>query len=229
MRKTLSDPHQEPLIEPEKARVGWRVYVTLLAILAALLGAFLVTRYSDYRKVQENFFGQTLVPAKEAFDFHLIDQDGKPFQLTQLRGKVVLFSFGFTHCPNVCPTTLADLAKVYHALPAHDRPRVQILFVTIDPDRDRAEQMKEYVPYFDATFLGLTGSPDQVAQTAKAYGAFYEKQAANAQSPDVYFMNHSAYIYLIAPDGKWRILYGFDQLNETEKIAGDIDRVLRGL
>jgi protein SCO1 len=89
--------------------------------------------------------------------------------------------------------------------------------------------MKEYVPYFDPTFFGLTGSSDQIAQATKAFGAFYEKQPGSAQSPDVYFMNHSAYIYLIAPDGKWRILYGFDQLNETEKIAGDVGRILRGL
>jgi protein SCO1/2 len=229
MSKTLHDPHAEPLAEPEQRRVGWRVYVTVLAILSVLLCAFLITRYTVYREVQEKFFGQTLVPAKDAYDFHLVDQDGNPFQLSQLRGKVALFSFGFTHCPNVCPTTLADLAKVYRAVPDKNRPQLQILFITIDPDRDSADKMKEYVPYFDSTFKGLTGSADQIAQTAKAYGAFYEKQPTTAEDPNVYFMNHSAYIYLIGPDGKWRILYGFDQLNETEKIAGDIERVIRGL
>jgi protein SCO1/2 len=228
MSKTLSNPEAAPLTDSRRARVGWRVYLTVVAILFALLCAFLITRYTEYRKVQEKFYGQTLVPANEAFDFHLVDQEGRPFQLSQLRGKTVLFSFGFTHCPNVCPTTLAELAKVYHTFPEKDRQLVQILFVTIDPARDRADKLKEYVPYFDPSFIGLTGSADQIAQAAKAYGASYEKQHNTGDDPDVYFMNHSAYTYLVGPDGKWRILYGFDQLNETEKVAGDVERIIHG-
>ena len=86
----------------------------------------------------------------------------------------MLFSFGFTHCPNVCPTTLSDLAKVYRALPAKDRTKVQVLFVSVDPHRDKPETMKNYVPYFDDSFIGLTGTEAALAEAAKAYGAYYE-------------------------------------------------------
>jgi protein SCO1 len=93
--------------------------VTACALTFAALASFIFTRYSANEKFQENFYGQALLPANGAFDFHLGDQDSKPFQLSQLHGKIVLFSFGFTHCPNICPTTLSDLAKIYRALPGY--------------------------------------------------------------------------------------------------------------
>jgi protein SCO1/2 len=168
------------------------------------------------------------VPAKEAFDFHLVDQQGKAFQLSQLHGKTVLFSFGFTHCPNVCPTTLSDLAKVYRALPQEDRSKVQVLFVSVDPRRDRPETMKNYVPYFDNSFIGLTGTETQIAEAAKAYGAYYEIVRDPGQNPDAYSVNHSAFTYLISPDGKWKLLYNFDQLSDSNKMVRDIEQVLKG-
>ena len=125
MSKTVSEPEKNRLpigSTPGRAR---RMFVAALALILALLASFLFTRYSAYRTVQVNYFGQALVPAKEAFDFHLVDQDGKAFQLSQLHGKAVLFSFGFTHCPNVCPTTLSDLARIYRALPQEARPKAR--------------------------------------------------------------------------------------------------------
>jgi protein SCO1/2 len=169
-----------------------------------------------------------LVPAKPAFDFHLVDQNGKPFHLSQLRGKVVLFSFGFTHCPNVCPTTLSDLAKVYQALPGKDREKVQVLFVSIDPQRDKPETMKNYIPYFNDSFIGLTGTEAQVAEAAKAYGAYYEIVHDSSANPDLYTVNHSALTYLISPDGKWKLLYNFDQLTDSKKMVQDLEQVLAG-
>ncbi len=225
MSKTLSTPSGDRLAESRTARIGWRVYITAGAVLFALLCAFILTRYTTYRKVQEKFYGQALVPAKDAFDFHLIDQNGKLFQLSQLHGKLVLFSFGFIHCPNICPTTLSDLSKIYRALPEKDQGKVQVLFISVDPQRDRPEILKEYVPYFDASFVGLTGNSDQIAETAKAYGASYEIVHTPGEDPDVYFVNHSTYIYLINPDGKWQLIYNFDQLRDTEKIVADIERI----
>lgn len=228
MSKTVSEP------EKNLARIGSpsggarRMFVAAIALGLALLISFLFTRYFAYRTVQENFYGQALVPAKPAFDFHLVDQDGKPFHLGQMRGKAVLFSFGFTHCPNVCPTTLSDLAKIYQALPGKDREKVQVLFVSIDPHRDRPETMKNYVPYFNDSFLGLTGSDAQVAEAAKAYGAYYEIVHDSGANPDVYTVNHSALTYLISPDGKWKLLYNFDQLSDSKKMVQDIEQVLAG-
>jgi protein SCO1/2 len=229
MSETVSEPEKNVVPIGSAPAVTRRMAVAAIALLLTMLVSFLFTRYFAYRTVQENFYGQALVPAKPAFDFHLVDQDGKAFQLSQMRGKAVLFSFGFTHCPNVCPTTLSDLAKVYQALPAKDREKVQVLFVSIDPHRDKPETMKNYIPYFNESFIGLTGTDAQVAEAAKAYGAYYEIVHDSGANPDVYTVNHSALAYLISPDGKWKLLYNFDQLNDSNKMVQDIEQVLAGV
>jgi protein SCO1 len=228
MSETVSEPEQN--LAPISSPPGLvrRMFVAAIALILALLVSFLFTRYSAYRTVQENFYGQALVPATPAFDFHLVDQDGKPFHLGQMRGKAVLFSFGFTHCPNVCPTTLSDLARIYEALPGRDREKVQVLFISIDPHRDKPETMKNYVPYFNSSFLGLTGTDDQIAETAKAYGAYYQIVHDSGADPSVYSVNHSALIYLISPDGRWKLLYNFDHLSNSKKMVQDIEQVLAG-
>jgi protein SCO1 len=228
MSETVSEPEKNVIRNSSPPAATRRMFVAAIALGLALLVSFLVTRYFAYRNVQENFYGQALVPAKPAFDFHLMDQNGKAFQLSQMRGKAVLFSFGFTHCPNVCPTTLSDLARVYQALPTQDREKVQVLFVSIDPRRDKPQTLKNYVPYFNDSFIGLTGTEAQVAEAAKAYGAYYEIIQDSGGNPDVYTVNHSALTYLISPDGKWKLLYNFDQLNDSKKMMQDIRRVLAG-
>jgi protein SCO1/2 len=228
MSETVSEPEKNLIPLGSPPAVTRRMAVAAIALLLTMLASFLFTRYFAYRTVQENFYGQALVPAKQAFDFHLVDQDGKPFQLSQMRGKAVLFSFGFTHCPNVCPTTLSDLTRVYQALPAKDREKVQVLFVSIDPHRDKPETMKNYIPYFNESFIGLTGTDAQVAEAAKAYGAYYEIVRDPGANPNVYTVNHSALTYLISPDGKWKLLYNFDQLNDCNKMVQDIEQVLAG-
>jgi protein SCO1 len=228
MSETVSEPEKNVIPIGTPQAVTRRMLVAAIALGLALLVSFLFTRYFAYRTVQENFYGQALVPAKQAFNFHLVDQDGKAFQLSQMRGKTVLFSFGFTHCPNVCPTTLSDLAKVYQALPAKDREKVQILFVSIDPHRDKPETMKNYVPYFNDSFIGLTGTETEVAEAAKAYGAYYEIVPDSGANSDVYTVNHSALTYLISPEGDWKLLYNFDQLGDSKKMVQDIEQVLAG-
>lgn len=228
MKETVSElKSQHASVGSSRANTR-RIFITATALGVALLISLLVTRYFAYRDIQTNFYGQALVPAKEAFDFHLVDQDGKAFQLRQLRGKVVLFSFGFTHCPNVCPTTLSDLAKVYRAIPANDQKLVQVLFVSVDPQRDTPAMLKSYVPYFNDAFIGLTGAQEQIAEAAKAYGAFYEFVPDSTGNPDSYTVNHSAITYVISPDGKWKLLYDLDQLKDSKKIVQDIERVLAG-
>jgi protein SCO1/2 len=226
MSETISDNKQDVGPVVSSAGINRRLFIVAASLALALLVGFLFSRYSAYRNIQESFYGQALFPAQEAFDFRLVDQDGNPFLLSQLRGKVVLFSFGFTHCPNVCPTTLSDLAKVYHALPEQDRQRVRVLFVSVDPRRDRPDVMKKYVPYFDKSFIGLTGSEPQIAEAAKAYGAFYEIAQDPTGGPDNYSVNHSAFTYLITPSSKWKLIYNFDQLSDATKMVQDIKQVL---
>jgi protein SCO1/2 len=228
MSETVSEPEKNVAPSGSPPAVTRRMFVAAIALVLATLVSFLCTRYFAYRTVQASYYGQALVPARQGFNFHLVDQDGKPFQLSQLRGKAVLFSFGFTHCPNVCPTTLSDLAKVYQALPGKDREKVQVLFVSIDPHRDTPETMKSYIPYFNASFVGLTGTTAQVAEAAKAYGAYYEIVHDSGTNPDLYTVNHSALTYLISPDGNWKLLYNFDQLSDSKRIVQDIEQVLAG-
>jgi protein SCO1 len=228
MNETVSQPKTQNAPVFSSRAIARRMLIAAIALGVALLISLLVTRYFAYRDVQANYYGQALVPAKEAFDFHLVDQDGKAFQLNQLRGKAVLFSFGFTHCPNICPTTLSDLAKVYRALPANEQKIVQVLFVSVDTQRDTPAMLKSYVPYFNDSFIGLTGTQAQIAEAAKAYGAFYEFVHDSSGNPDSYTVNHSAIIYLISPDGKWKLLYNFDQLTDSKKMIHDIERVLAG-
>jgi protein SCO1/2 len=132
--------------------------------------------------------------------FQLVDQDAKPVDQGLLKGKWSLVFFGYTYCPDVCPTTLQVLAQAKARL-GGDAKDVQVVFVSVDPDRDTPAQLKAYLatPSFPQPTLGLTGSPGQIAAVAKAYRAFYSKQGAG----EGYAMAHSAIIYLMNPEGNF--------------------------
>ena len=152
-------------------------------------------------------------------DFRLTDHNGKPRTLADFRGKVVVLFFGYTHCPDVCPTTLADLAQTMRLL-GKDAGRVQVLFVTVDPERDRAEMLAQYVPAFDPSFLALYGDPQATAQVAKVFGVIYQKQPTSSG----YNMDHSAGTFLIDTAGKTRLLAPYGQ--RAEWLADDIRLLL---
>ena len=159
--------------------------------------------------------GQPLVGG----DFQLTDQDGRPVDQTMLQGKWSLVFFGFTYCPEFCPTTLAELAAVRQRL--GDRAEdLQIVFISVDPERDTQRQLKDYLSSdgFPPGAIGLTGSPEQVAQAAKAYRAYYEKVGEG----EGYTMNHSLTVYLMGPDGRFRtaVAYGLGP-DKSAKIVQD--------
>jgi protein SCO1/2 len=135
-------------------------------------------------------------------DFALQDPDGQPRTLADFRGKAVVLFFGYTQCPDVCPTTLATLAETMKRL-GPDADRVQVLFVTVDPERDNATLLKQYVPAFDRRFLGLRGDADATARTAKEFKVIYEK--VPGATPATYTMDHSAGSYVFDPQGRLRL------------------------
>ena len=139
--------------------------------------------------------------------FHLVDQTGRPVDQTVLKGKWTAVFFGYTSCPDVCPTTLQTLGAAAAGL-GPDRRRLQIVFITVDPQRDTPAQLKDYLSSsaFAPGVIGLTGSPAQVAQAAKAYGVYYQRQGDG----DAYAVNHSSAIYLMNPQGRFDsvIAYG---------------------
>jgi protein SCO1/2 len=128
----------------------------------------------------------------------LTDQQGNRVTDRDFRGKWLLIFFGYTHCPDVCPTTLSNLADTLAELDkAADR--VQVLFMTLDPERDSPKVLLDYTAAFDRRIIGLTGSPEEIAATATAYHVKYAK----AQSGDDYFVDHSALIHVLRPDGSY--------------------------
>ncbi|MDP1673173.1 MAG: SCO family protein [Burkholderiales bacterium] len=131
----------------------------------------------------------------------LTDHNGQTRTLDDFRGKVVTLFFGFTHCPDVCPTTLVEMAAVMKELGA-DAERLQVLFVTVDPERDTAEMLKRYVPAFHPSFLGLTGSVDEVTRAAKEFKIFFQKQKLPSGG---YTMDHSAGTYILDGEGRLRL------------------------
>jgi protein SCO1/2 len=131
----------------------------------------------------------------------LTDHNGQRRTLADFRGKVVTLFFGFTHCPDVCPTTLGEMAMVMKELGA-DASRLQVLFVTVDPERDTPDVLKRYVPAFHPSFLGLTGSADDIARTAREFKIFYQKQT---QPGGGYSMDHSAGTYILDGQGRLRL------------------------
>jgi protein SCO1/2 len=131
----------------------------------------------------------------------LTDHNGKPRTLADFRGKVVIVFFGFTHCPDVCPTTLAEMAAVMREL-GPDEQKVQVLFITVDPERDTAQVLKQYVPSFNPAFLGLYGDADALARTAKEFKIVYQKQALPGGG---YSVDHSAGTYIYDTQGRLRL------------------------
>ncbi len=153
--------------------------------------------------------------------YELVDQNGAPRRDTDFRGKFVMVYFGFTFCPDACPTALMNMAQALDDI-GPLAGRVQPIFVTIDPDRDTVAQMKSYVEAVDPRLVGLTGSAAQVATAAKAYRVFYRKVTPPGMSD--YLMDHTSLIYLMGPDGKY--LDHFSHETPPDKIAERLRRRL---
>lgn len=154
-------------------------------------------------------------------DFALTDASGAHRTLADYKGKVVAVFFGYTQCPDVCPTTMVDLADVMKRL-GPDADKVQVLFITIDPERDTPALLSKYVPAFDPRFVGLTGSPDDIARVAKEFKVFYQKVPGS--TPDSYTMDHFAGTYVFDPQGRIRLFVRYGQ--KPEAIAADVKALL---
>lgn len=154
-------------------------------------------------------------------DFSLHDHNGVLRTLADFKGKAVLVFFGFTHCPDVCPTTLMEMANVMKEL-GPDADKVQVLFVTVDPERDTAELLKQYVPAFDPRFIGLRGDLAETEKTAKEFKVFYQKVAG--KTPGSYTVDHTAGSYVFDTQGRIRLFVRHGQ--GTEPIVHDLKILL---
>jgi len=156
-------------------------------------------------------------------DFALTDHTGKPRTLADYRGKAVVIFFGYTQCPDVCPTTLSALAEAMKKLGA-DADRVQVLFVTVDPERDTPELLTAYVPAFDPRFAGLYGDAAATERVAKEFKVIYQKQPG--ATPSTYTVDHSTGTYIFDPQGRLRLYVG-NKNQSPDVFAHDLREILR--
>jgi protein SCO1/2 len=174
-----------------------------------LLAASLFPTVTPAQEAEPPQQGQTTVleteEAPPGGDFTLQSKDG-PVSLKDFRGKVVFLYFGYTKCPDICPTSLAFTSEVLSSLTEEELKQVKGIFVSVDPKRDTPELLAEYVEYFHPNFIGVTGSEKEIAEVSKLYGAqYYEVELEG--SAFGYSVNHSAAVYLIQPDGGLRFIF----------------------
>lgn len=189
----------------------------ILALFAALLVA--ACSPSDH----PSFKATDISGADYGKDFSLTDFNGKPRTLEDFKGKVVTIFFGYTQCPDVCPTNMATMAQVMKLL-GPDSDKVQVLFVTVDPERDTPKLLSEYVPAFYPTFLGLYTTPEKTRDVAKSFKVFYQKHGDIAGGN--YTVDHSAGTYVYDPKGRLRLFVKHGA--KAEDIAHDIKLLLAG-
>jgi protein SCO1/2 len=169
------------------------------------------------------FTGIDITGADYATGFALTDHNGQPRTLADFKGKVVMVFFGFTQCPDVCPTSMAEMAQVKQMLGA-DGDRFQGLFVSVDPERDTPAIMKEYMAAFDPSFLALYTKPDELPEVAKSFKIYYKKVPGS--TPGSYTMDHSAGSYIYDPKGQLRLYNRYG--TGVQALADDLKKLLAG-
>jgi protein SCO1/2 len=174
------------------------------ALAAALAAAMLLASGCDrVASVKTPFQAIDVTGSPMGREFRLADHNGKERTLADFRGKVVVMAFGFTQCPDVCPTTLSNLAAAMKQLGA-DASQVQVLFVSVDPKRDTPELLRQYVPAFDPSFLGMTGDAAAVTKTAKDFNMYVAERPG--KTADTYTIDHSTQMYAFDREGRVRLV-----------------------
>jgi protein SCO1/2 len=197
-----------------------RRFVLAACLLGALVimgaGALLVLAHRDTPRGAAG----TLLASAIGGPFRLVDQNGKTVTDADLKGKWSLVYFGYTHCPDACPTALNDIAIALDQL-GPKREAVRSVFITVDPERDTPEVLKDYVASFDAPILALSGSPEEIARAAKAYRVYYAK---HPEPGGDYSMDHSSVIYVMDPEG--RFTASFTHQSTPEEITERLKKLL---
>jgi protein SCO1/2 len=194
----------------------------LASFAAAALTAGLGATLAACSENKPQFKAVDLTGADYAKDFRLADQNGQVRTLKDFQGKLVVMFFGYTQCPDVCPTTLSDLAEA-KKLMGPDGAKVQGLFVTIDPERDTPEVLKGYMANFDPTFVALRGTPEQLAAVAKDFKVYYKK--VDGKTPTSYTMDHSAANFVYDAKGHLRLYSRYDA--GPQALASDLQLLLK--
>lgn len=199
-----------------------RILVAALVVGSALAGvaAALFLRYEPPLELGDR---TTLLEHPRATpEVRLVDQDGEAFTRERLQGRWNLLFFGFTHCPDVCPTTLYQAAEVVGRMQERGTDAPQVIFVSVDPMRDTPERLAEYVPYFHPDFVGVTGELSQLQPLFESYGVAYGYQ--QREGDEGYDVDHTASLFLVGPDGRLQAL--FLTPHETGRLVSDIAAIM---
>lgn len=175
------------------------------------------------RPAKPAYRGSDITGSTYGLHLDLRDHNGRAVTLETFKGRLVVLFFGYTHCPDVCPTTLSDLAAAFKLMPGGVADKVQVLFVTVDPERDTPEVLGAYVPYFHPSFLGLYGSSAQVAQTARDFRIVYRRHAEPGS--EGYLVDHSAGSYVLDGHGHLRLYLPYG--HKSQDIANDLTVLLK--
>lgn len=189
-----------------------------ISLIAAIgLAIFLFSEPAGFRGTT---YGE---PYPVAQEFELSRGDGSRLRLSEMRGKAVLLFFGYTSCPDVCPTTLAELKQALDELGQENAQQVQVVFITVDPERDTPERVQEYVDHFNPNFIGLGGSESELVPVWQKYGVF--REIVDGSSAAGYIVNHTARVTLIDQDGNMRVSFAFE--TPVEDIVHDLKLLLK--
>ncbi|MBW8010887.1 MAG: SCO family protein [Chloroflexi bacterium] len=198
---------------------GKKVFYGSLITAALVLIVFVGSQFAE---LNYQFQGSVFDPAQDAYKFELSDHAGGTFKLAEQNGKVVLIFFGYANCPDVCPTTLAELKRVQAAL-GDFANRVEIVFITVDPNRDTPEEINRYVNFFSSEFIGLSGTIEQLEPVWEAYYVTWDEAEIGTNGD--YLVEHPSRIYVIDPQGKLRLTYQASAQADT--ITQDVIHLLR--
>ena len=183
----------------------------LILGVGVALGIALLLVGWQYSLRPYTFRGSTIDPPVPAADFELMDQNGQNFRLSDQNGKIVLLFFGYTNCPDVCPLTLSDFKQVIAGL-GDQADQVRFVFITVDPERDTADVLRQYLPNFDPSIVGLTGTRQELEKVWGDYYVYQEKQDVGSSAG--YVVDHTARTYLINQKGEWLLTYPFEMTKD---------------
>ncbi len=193
------------------------IWLVSVAVLAGLLAVWLLAFSQPY-----SFHGSVIEPPIPAPPIELNRADGTMYRLSDRQGKIILIFFGYTTCPDFCPATMAEMKRVKADLAAF-ADRLDVVFITVDPQRDTPERIHAYATGFDPQFIGLSGSEEELSPIWKAYGVY--RQIQEGQSALGYLVDHSTRVYLIDPSGNLRLTFSYG--TPPQDIAADIRQILK--
>lgn len=191
--------------------------LSFLLVGVVALGVFLFSKPDGFRGTMY------AEPYPLAPEIELTRDNGAHFRLREMRGDAVLLFFGYTSCPDICPTTMAELKQALEQLDEEDSKRARVLFITVDPERDTPERVQEYVNHFNPDFIGLSGTEAELAEVWKDYGVF--REIVQGSSAAGYLVDHTARVTLIDQEGNLRLSYAFD--TPVDNLVHDLKLLLR--